>query len=560
MKKAIIHSTNSHGAGFFLMAIEAAIFLHKTRKYEVIEIKFHPVMILHKYTLVFELINLLFKDRKKFLRLFGTIKVQARDRSLLAKEKLNNKNSLDHESIYKSVIINKEKSSLKIGSLFIQLTVVNFSLDVKVIRFIKRAYCTAKTVMRNNSPSRAVLNLEVGSWHIGDLIASHLLRYHTSLEGKLKNTFNPFLIVLSAELIVNHCKNIHKAAIERKEDNYILVAEQTYLHGIYKRVLSGKGFDWIDRHKYDKPFSLVKATEVEANHSDRIYKRDLFSLTPFQKQLVATHMSKRIKNSKNELWYLGGSGNNLGEELLTDKGDVVDISSRTRIVLLFLPGFDDGQYYFGVSDFDDLYSWVEFTIKTLLKNKEVDKILIKPHPSNKNKKNFPASYAAINSLKLEYNKHDCIEWIDPVSSIAGLTGRKNFLAITFHGSVTEELLWLKCMVLTSVYGTWCDIVLTNTWKTRGEYGEQLSSYGKSNSKLKKYPVSDLFYMYIYKLRMTAIEPKERYAWIKYAEMISGKSPVINSKNFKYWEGNIESNMDKILLVKFINYIEEKYYA
>ena len=220
------------------------------------------------------------------------------------------------------------------------------------------------------------LELHYQEIHIGDLAASTTLIEKPQLAGSLQPCLKLFHNLANAICICNLCKNL---PVNNDKQNYVCVPEPTYIHSVYLKALHNLGVPIIEPNLYYKKFDIISASQAYSN--PWIARPPVGSSQPFEKIQVENHLNKRLLNS--ELYYMRmwGQNNNLSSEIKDIYGKIVVLSERNLNTVIFLHSFEEGQYFYGLDGFDDLFHWTIFTIDHCLRNSSIDLILVKPHPA-----------------------------------------------------------------------------------------------------------------------------------------------------------------------------------
>ena len=163
--------------------------------------------------------------------------------------------------------------------------------------------------------------------------------------------------------------------------------------------------------------------------------------------------------------------------------------------VIYTHSFTDGQMLYGYDEFVNVYDWLEFTIKELVKNKN-NKILIKAHPGFFHTK-FP-SRNMMYDKKMFFNvisqyayNPQIIIIKDPVKNVDLLNKLdKKTIVISHHGSAILEGLFLNFKCIASRASFWSPrFQLSNDWTNRSSYKKILLKNWKS---LKRHSKNDLY--------------------------------------------------------------------
>lgn len=380
--------------------------------------------------------------------------------------------------------------------------------------------------LNGNTDFTSVLNLKYDGILIGDLVCSTALRRYPASGGSLKKNGQLFDTFFSA---ISICKYITANFANNLVDAYVCAPEPTYLHSIYKRALHALGANVIEsaelngklkiytqRDKLDYPY--VKPTSCE-----------LDQLTAASINVSKKYIENRITGQE-QIWYMYyGQNKKECKQILTNEGFLINIDISKNYAVIFLHSFDDGQYYFGVDCFLDLWEWTIFTIDTLVKSSSCDLVIIKQHPNVD--KRCPGDLIAFECLLQRYSHKDKVLFVAKDTSLMDIRLIKNVVGITHHGSVAEELTWLGIPVIGSFYAPWRDnYKFLTTWKFKQEYQELLNSMFSrvhQNNDL----VEQELLRYLYDYRINVVQIHDSFTWLQYYSFIFGEKLNVSFPNY-----------------------------
>jgi len=347
------------------------------------------------------------------------------------------------------------------------------------------------------------LNLKIKKILVGPLIASTLLRESPKLGGQFNFTLK-LLLILNHAIYYIFISEKYFQKIKKKQ-SYSIVPEPTYLQVLWKRILLKKGIASIETHHYKKfplinrnynyffPWIIEKKKIKKINNSQKKIIGEFFKKRFFNPQLVISYMVKENSNDNNI------------KEILDFKNKKINLDKDSLNIVLFLHSFDDGQYLYGYDGFLDSYEWTIFTIDKCLANKNIEKILIKPHPGT-DFKNYPGNANAFTNLFKRYKKNNNVKILKKNTSIINLfSDNKYIVGFTHHGSVAEELFYLNKKVIGFYYGPWGkNYQFCENWKNKIEYGKIISSINKESIVSPTAKMKNIFYNYILERKMNLL--------------------------------------------------------
>jgi hypothetical protein len=160
-------------------------------------------------------------------------------------------------------------------------------------------------------------------------------------------------------------------------------------------------------------------------------------------------------------------------KIVGEAGELINLDNSSLTCVVFLHSFMDAQYMFGLDGFGDLYEWLEFTVANLLVNPSVGKILIKFHPNlTKEKKVFDQLVKS--NLRRRFGVGARFTIISDDVPPMAFTKVERIIAITHHGSVAEELVYLGIPTIGSRYARWSNLFkFLIVWESPDEYAIHL---------------------------------------------------------------------------------------
>ena len=309
------------------------------------------------------------------------------------------------------------------------------------------------------------LKLKITNILVGPLIASTLLRETPKMGGKF--SFNSKLFLILKEAVFNILISKDNFTSNRKKNNYVIVPEPTYIQVLWKRILLKKGFQSIETHHY-KRFPIINKDYYNF-FPWMAEKRNIQQIKNPQKNKISNYFKKRFFNPHLVISYMvkDNSNDNLNKSVLNFKKEKIFLDNKEIIAVVFLHSFDDAQYIFKYDGFEDLYQWTVFTIDRCLENKNISKILVKPHPGLDFER-YPGDRVAFDNISKRYYQNLKVEILKKDTSIINLFNNHRYaIGLTHHSSATEELIFLKKKVIGFLYGVWgTNYKFMETWKNK----------------------------------------------------------------------------------------------
>jgi hypothetical protein len=526
----VLYTTASHEGEWLIDLIDAALWLPKIHcaernsdhKPAHVKILLLPV----GYYQMNPLTGLLILSIKKFL--FGLPDIM--------KNRLPSKlKSYSKQSFYNRIYSGK-KVQLQHGETILTFTLFN-TISLKYVHlflssYIRSIFLWPEYYQGRHFEVQKFLNLHFQHIHIGDCIASTTLREKPQLAGSLRPCRELFHNLTDAICICNLCNKLPKNG---SKPTYVMVPEPTYLHFIYARALHSAGANIIEAgFSYYKKFDITKPGQKYISPwfvRPRSNKPNIDEISQ-----IRNYLQKRIFESDEKLWYMYiGQNDNTSTDILDICGNKIDLDDKNLYAVIFLHSFEDGQYFYGLDGFDDLYHWTTFTIDQCLKNSSINTIFIKQHP-NVDYISFPADKLAFENLLQRYTSNERVVFIDKSSSLVHLTKSVRLFGITHHGSVAEELVYLHQPVIASTAAPWqSHYSFVRTWKNPKKYEILLDSLSIETWSAPSESEINSLYTYVQEYRLNDYQrmfPYQKTAeWVNFLKLYSGKTSLeLNQEN------------------------------
>jgi hypothetical protein len=538
-KKVELHSTASHGAFYFYAVLKDAVWLLKqNNKIDVVEIYFHPVVVLSPAALLspntLKIIAGSVKKKWAFIKSNLSYLLKNPADVFAPKNK-----DLKSDSLYKNIFEFGNSCSIKTtnGDLFL------FPAKKKLIKSLRVMLANDWVAIKlwlglyvaGKLDARRLLQLKYEGVLIGDLIASSSLRAYPKAGGSLHKSRGFLSLIARSVALVDYCKN--NLSIIDYNDAYVTIPEPTYLHAIYRRSLHSFGANILETHHYKGYNKIIESNKVLTNPAI-VQNPDLKNRNVNREKSIV-YLNIRIEKPIESLWYMYNGVNRSDELLLDLNGFEVRIQGGQLYAVVFLHSFDDGQYYFGLDGFDDLYEWTTETIDQLLENKNFNTIFVKPHP-NSNYSRCPGDLVAFQRLTKRYKQRERIVWLRKDISPKAFVNSGKFFGITHHGSVAEELVFLEVPVIAGTCAPWGSAYkFVHTWRSPNEYREMLKSLSLDTwNRPSDYMRNDL-YRFVQEYRINTLPVEEKHSWMIFAKLIDHKKPAVTPENFNFYVKMLE---------------------
>jgi hypothetical protein len=362
---------------------------------------------------------------------------------------------------------------------------------------------------------------------VGDLIGSHALRYYPEAGGSIAHSRGIWPTFYRAMAI---CDYIARSFPGDCCGAVVTYAEQTYLDAIYFRALPLHGVYAYERMDYMQGYKLYPPGESAPNPRVST-SRTTEPISFREREKVFSYLAGRLRSPEKYLTYLFNGKNSEDIRILDDQGGVAYPSPNGANVVLFLHSFEDGQFMFGLDGFADLYDWVEFTLDRLVQNRSVARIFIKGHPNAAPEKML-GDATALRRLKEKYSKiRKCCFLKSTVGPRAFSAADGSFVGVTHHGSVAEELVYLRIPVVASSSARWGqEYKFAELWRTPLEYRLILDSIDSLKSSWdQEFRMSELI-SFVIDYRLRSWNRDASYVWRKFL-ISNGMKASISRENY-----------------------------
>lgn len=445
-----IYAPNSHDAHYFYQTLEAALYLRlvnpecKSVLLHLLPVNFNYRAILKQssFRAVLRLANRIghISKGRKIASCNGSTRFRLawltviNPNSLYSSVKSRRQTSFDFDSV-KFVVINHGFSQLRKSLKF------RYAQKQALIKF-------DEILAENDSNNtRFFSSLTYERVNIGELIISTALSKDQRLAGEFKLTTALKAEIATAVAMVEFSKQfrMHKYS-------YVTTHEPMYLESIYKRALHGAGASILETFNYKSKYILVRAEEKIPNPwiADN-------SESTCSNQMYEDFFRKRLFETDNsDLWYMHGNFNQNQSKIILDyKGTPLVITQEEVTILLCLHSFTDAQHAYGFDDFTDYHDFFKTCIDSALLNTNIGNVLVKLHP-NVDYSSQGIEKRAFEKIEQQYSINEKVHFLSPTASLVAISEILNLVAVTHHGSVAEELVYLGVPVIASTKSPWSD--------------------------------------------------------------------------------------------------------
>ena len=447
-KKAKLFTNATLNAGWFLISIDTALWLKKS--YGIKEVTINTVP---NYS-SFNLFNLLL--RIKNLNIYLNKKKLKKLISFLKSSKFSNNNSNKISDIANFAIGNRDKANLSIDDLEIKFERIRASKKNSLISFLKLNYRVILDYLiyfrKYSLKHKKYLEYQVENIYAGLFVLSEALRGDYKSCGSI---FKSRLGILAT--LYKLCFSLEeykKIVLSNENINFVIGPSQGYLYGFFSRFMCNQGARYIELESKQHPFIEYELKEKYFSQL-KIYKTSI-GITQRDKEKISDYYNERIETPWNKLSYMG----RLENKYIYNKKEPLYLDGVS--IILYLHSFTDAQYLYSYDGYHDLMDWTYKTISRLNSNKQVSKVIVKPHP-NIDPNYHPGDLVANNFLKSRIVNFDKVQWSDVHFDVNHIKTSGLVVGITHHGSIAEELIFKGIPVVASTNSPWGDEYKFGYW-------------------------------------------------------------------------------------------------
>lgn len=317
----------------------------------------------------------------------------------------------------------------------------------------------------------AIVRLTARGVQVGDLVASTHLRLTPLATGELRLSRTVLKDLTRARHLVRAF-----AGLGLNRCCFATTPELTYIHALLPRVLETRGArsllpDGEGRlQAKSSVLSQIPASTFEARPAVQL-ERDELQGRGGSLSASLTIIEARFKALQEH-------------SLAIDRQQLQQLVRANKpqrdVAVIFLHDFGDGQFFHGIDEPYDLFTWTRQTIRALIDTTDA-RIFIKPHIVRRESKHRLNS-AAITRLRLEFQDEGRVSWVPPDVTVVNLHECLSNIAwfgITHHGTVAEDLSFLGVPVVASVVGPWgTEFKFAWTYKSWNDYLKLLTTGAK----------------------------------------------------------------------------------
>jgi hypothetical protein len=341
-----------------------------------------------------------------------------------AKNKYTDYVPQDGESLLQGVKINNNSISLEKYKITIQVTSILLKNNIFQLFYCYLISAGYWLKILKKTPEE-ILNINYKEIRIGDVAAAETLRFFEGHAGKLKKSNAAFNSLYESILKVEKYSKLNFTG------GYIMTPDVTYSAELLSRTGVLLGGELV-RSDPDYGDYLI----ISGGGSELI---DIENTTKIEDKKIEEYLQNRVKNSSKCLYYMREYNPLETDKIQTITGEKV-MSCDGLTVIIFPHLVSDANYWRGIDGYSDLVHWLTTTIDILNDNDNVANILVKFHP---NIGDFIGDYLYEERVIRKYRKENKIKFIDRFTSNLALKQINKIVAITHHGSVSEELTFLK---------------------------------------------------------------------------------------------------------------------
>ena len=458
-----LFAPNSHDAHYFFQLLESLLFLQlKNPEYKTVRLNLLPVDFRYRSLAK----QIIFRQVIRITR-WSALKIPKLKKISLdkgTKFRLIAITLASPSSLY-SAIKTRKMNTITYDNIKIEIHNYEIGLWKRILQ-IRKSNKIASRIMREISSEidsikvKSFFSLEYSGVNIGELIVSTALSKDLSLAGEFRVTSN-----LHRELVNGIAMVDFSYHLKLQEKAFVTTHEPVYLESVYKRALHAAGASVLETFNYKSKYLVVPpGAKIPipwiAEDSNQVCSDQKF-VDFFRKRLFDTEDT--------DLWYMNGNSNqNHNKSIMDTKGNQLNVLNNQMCILICLHSFIDAQHAYGIDDFSDYHDFFRTCIDVALLNPAVPNIFVKLHP-NVDYVSEGIEKIAFMRIQDRYKNEPRVIFLSATTSLVALSELNNLVAITHHGSVAEELVFLGVPVIASNRSPWSDLYrFTTIFETRAD--------------------------------------------------------------------------------------------
>ena len=328
----------------------------------------------------------------------------------------------------------------KIG--FIEALTISFQSSSKLVLFFYKCFHSFQFSLDT------FMNTRIDGVKVGPIAASVLLNRNAKCAGHFKPNLALWKIVKQCMAQLSNIQHFKVAP-----ESFVYAHEYTYFDAIYMYGLHTRGAKVFEQFTYSHRFRLWDRNE-ELGHMfsvsrSKIYPENLLEVTE-------NYLHKRLETGElqdRSYYDFSSNDNQQSTDLYNIQGHKIDLPVSSLTATVFLHSFNDGQYVYGYDGFSDIFSWAISAIDWLVQSQAISVVLVKPHP-HVDYENSLIESKALELLQATFSAQRKVIFLKKDSSILRLAKQNKVIGITHHGSIIEELVFLRIPVICSTQGPW----------------------------------------------------------------------------------------------------------
>jgi hypothetical protein len=341
---------------------------------------------------------------------------------------------------------------------------------------------------------------------VGDIAASETLRQYEGFGGILAGSLALFSCYLNTIVRVKlHIMELNKYNNNNELDAFVMTPDLVY----YPETLSRVG--------YDKGMHVVRADpdfgDYKVESKKESYTLEFPDLMARTEELISRYMENRVMGPSKYLYYMRNCKDLITDTLRDNNENSISLSAEGINFVIFPHLVTDANYWRGLDGYKDLVDWLEATIESALSNRSVRKVLIKFHP---NTGEYLGDYLHESYILERYRHNEKVIFLNRDSGLSLFKDSGNVLFITHHGSVAEELTYLRLPNVKWIKSIGSDYNFSQfQWADKSDYENFLKNL-KSIPPVLDEHVANL-YDFIWDYRLNNISYYEREPHKKFSE-------------------------------------------
>ncbi len=321
---------------------------------------------------------------------------------------------------------------------------------------------------RKRSTTEAMASLTTHGIRVGDLAASTELG-NGRHGGQLESAWQAFRSLLRVVVLIHFARQMPVAS-----PSFVTGVEPMYANWAVVRALEARGCTAFGRngaYRYQ-----VVSGDLDEDQSGAAWLRSNRQVPPVARgefgHKEASRAARHLEDERRATQYLAASMPQESPDSALKHQLAEWYAQQANVFVVYLHDMRDGQLAFGITDIGDLGTWLEFSVKTILRDID-SRVLLRLHPMDPSAKDEANNRALLRLFaRLSPCESERIAVCPGNVNLDTLIGSYQTVAIIHDGSVAASLVAKGTRTIASVAGPWGDsFAFMHLWRSKAELVE-----------------------------------------------------------------------------------------